>query len=262
MRLAMGGAIAAAIVVIAYRRRSLSFDGAVAAFVLGAICTAAGWGWAALLIGFFITGTLLSRYKADRKSARTASVVEKSGNRDAWQVLANGGVFTAAAAMSILHPSPIWMILGAGSIGAAAADTWATEIGVLSSATPTSIITGQPVTTGQSGGVTVIGTIGGAFGAVAMAIIALLAGWTNSAAVAAIVGGLGGCMLDSILGATLQTRRWCERCNTITERPVHDCGTTTGVVAGLAWMDNDAVNAVSSAFGALLGFLWILVRPH
>jgi Integral membrane protein DUF92. len=69
-------------------------------------------------------------------------------------------------------------------------------------------------------------------------------------------------MLDSILGATLQTRRWCERCNTTTEREVHDCGMTTGVVAGLAWMDNDAVNAVSSAFGALLGFLWIWIRPH
>jgi Predicted membrane protein len=176
MRIAAGAAIAAAIVLLAYWRRSLSSDGAVAAFVLGVTCSAAGWGWAALLIGFFLTGTILSRYKADRKSERTSSVVEKGGNRDAWQVLANGGVFSAVAAASILHPSPIWMILGAGSIGAAAADTWATEIGVLSSATPTSIISGQPVTTGQSGGVTVVGTVGGAFGAVAMAIIALLAG--------------------------------------------------------------------------------------
>ena len=257
VRFIAGVLIAAAIVTVAHRRRSLSYDGAFAAFVLGAICSAAGWGWAALLIGFFVSGTLLSRYKADRKSLRTAAVVEKGGNRDAWQVLANGGVFTAAAAMSILHPSSVWMILGAGAIGAAAADTWATEIGVLAAATPRSIITGQPVATGQSGGVTVVGTIAGALGAMTMSLIALLAGWSNSAVVAAIVGGIGGCTLDSILGGTLQTRRWCERCNTVTERAVHDCGTTTQVAGGLTWLDNDAVNAISSAFGALLGFLWV-----
>ena len=226
--------------------------------MLGAICSAAGWGWAALLIGFFITGTLLSRYRSDQKSGRTASVVEKDGNRDAWQVLANGGVFSAAAMMSMINASPLWMALGAGAIGAAAADTWATEIGVLSAATPRSILTGRPVTTGQSGGVTFRGTLGGAFGALAMAVIASLAGWGNSMAIAAIIGGIGGCTLDSVLGAAAQVRRWCDRCNAVTERAVHDCGTTTGVVGGLPWLDNDAVNAVSSAFGALLGFLWIL----
>lgn len=258
MRFVSGTLIAAAIVVFAHRRRSLSTDGALAAFVLGAICSAAGFGWAALLIGFFISGTLLSRYEAARKSRRTASVVEKGGNRDAWQVLANGGVFAVAAAMSIIHSSPLWMALGAGAIGAAAADTWATEIGVLSSATPRSIITGRQVSAGQSGGITLIGTLGGVFGAVAMAVIALLAGWGNSAAIAAIIGGIGGCTLDSVLGGSVQVRRWCDHCNALTERAVHNCGTTTRVVSGVPWLDNDAVNAASSAFGALLGFLWIL----
>ena len=258
MRFVAGAAIAAAIVVFAHRRRSLSSNGAFAAFVLGSICSAAGFGWVALLIGFFISGTLLSRYKAERKSERTASVVEKGGNRDAWQVLANGGVFSAAAAMSIVSSSPVWMALGAGAIGASAADTWATEIGVLSASRPRSIITGCPVTTGQSGGVTLPGTLAGALGAVAMAVIALLAGWGNSSALAAIIGGIGGCTLDSVLGGTVQLRRWCDHCNTITERAVHDCGTTTRVVGGLPWLDNDGVNAVSSAFGALLGLLWIL----
>lgn len=213
------------------------------------------------MIGFFITGTLLSRYRSDRKAERTASVVEKGGRRDAWQVLANGGVFAAAAAMSIVDASPTWMALGAGAIGAAAADTWATEIGVLSAAAPRSILTGRPVTTGQSGGVTLTGTLAGAVGAVAMAVIALLAGWGNSVAIAAVIGGIGGCTLDSIIGAAGQVRRWCDRCNANTERPVHDCGTTTLVVGGLPWLDNDAVNAVSSAFGALLGVLWFLVSP-
>lgn len=258
MRFVVGGMFAAFVVLVAHRRRALSTSGGFAAFVLGAICSAAGWGWAALLMGFFITGTLLSRYKSERKSERTSGVVEKGGNRDAWQVLANGGVFTSAAALSIVQSSPVWMAFGAGAIGAAAADTWATEIGVLSASTPRSIVTGRHVITGQSGGVTLSGTLAGAFGAAAMAVIAWIAGWGNLIAMAAIIGGIGGCTLDSVLGATVQARRWCDRCSAITERAVHDCNTITTLVGGRRWMDNDAVNAVSSAFGALLGFLWIL----
>jgi uncharacterized protein (TIGR00297 family) len=260
-RLVVGALVAAAIVAVAYRRRSLSFDGALAAFVLGTICSVAGWDWAALLIGFFITGSLLSQYESGRKLERTRSVVEKGGKRDTWQVLANGGVFTAAAAMSVVQASPVWMALGAGALGAAAADTWATEIGVLSSSTPRSILTGRAVTTGQSGGITVRGVLAGVFGAAAMAVGALVVGWGGSSAMAAFIGGIGGFTLDSVLGAAVQARRWCDRCNTITERPVHDCGTTTRIAGGLALVNNDAVNAISSAFGALLGLLCFLATP-
>jgi uncharacterized protein (TIGR00297 family) len=212
-------------------------------------------------MGLFVTGTLISRYKSDVKSERIRSIVEKGGNRDAWQVLANGGVFTSAAAMSLVHEAPLWMALAAGAIGAATEDTCASEFGVLSASTPRSILTGKPVTIGQSGGVTLAGTVAGVFGGVVIAIITLLVGWGGSMAIAAIIGGIGGCTLDSILGAAVQVRRWCDHCNEITERPVHDCGTATRVIGGLASMDNDAVNAVSSAFGALLGALWILFSP-
>lgn len=257
-RLVIGSLVAAAIVVVARKRGSLSQSGAVTAFAFGIICSAAGWGWAALLIGFFVSGTLLSRYKAERKAARISGVVAKGGNRDAWQVLANGGFFSAAAAMSLVHPSSAWMGVGAGAIGAAAADTWATEIGVLSSHAPRSIISWKPVITGQSGGVTLAGTLAGVIGAMAMAAIAFIADWGEIAVIAAVLGGIGGTTIDSILGAALQVRRWCDRCNTTTEREVHDCGTRTTAVGGLSWLDNDAVNALSTAFGALLGFLCTL----
>ncbi len=130
---------------------------------------------------------------------------------------------------------------------------------MLSSAGPRSIITGRQVTAGQSGGVTLAGTLAGVLGAAAMAVIVLVAGWGKWAGIAAIIGGIGGCTLDSVLGGALQVRRWCDHCNTITERGTHDCGATTRVEAGFRWLDNDAVNALSTAFGAILGFLWILM---
>ena len=258
----MGAPIAAVIVLVARNRRSLSRSGAVAAFLLGVFCSAAGWAWAALLIGFFISGSLLSRYKSAQKSSKIEGVVAKGGERDAWQVLANGGLFSAMAVANLVHPSPIWLCAGAGAIGASSADTWATEIGVLSKSTPRSIITGLPAVPGESGGVTWLGTFASVLGAAAMAVIVFFSGWGWIVAVAAIVGGVAGSAFDSILGATLQQRRWCDRCNIMTERTIHGCGTTTQVAGGLPWLDNDAVNAISSAFGAFLGTLCLIAtRP-
>jgi uncharacterized membrane protein len=66
------------------------------------------------------------------------------------------------------------------------------------------------------------------------------------------VGGFGGALADSLLGATLQDRRWCATCARECETPVHDCGTATQRRRGFAWMTNDAVNLLATAVGAAL----------
>jgi uncharacterized protein (TIGR00297 family) len=251
-----GTAFAALIVALARRSQSLSTSGAIAAVALGAICSAAGLSWAAVLVGFFVSATIISRFRSERKELTIADVVQKGGERDALQVLANGGIFSAAALASILHPSPVWVCVGAGAIAASSADTWSTEIGVLSSSSPRSIITGRTVAPGESGGVTWLGTAGGVAGAIVIALITIPVGWRSAATLTAVIGGFTGCLVDSILGGTLQARRWCDRCNRVTERTIHVCGTITRVAGGLPWLTNDAVNALSSASGALLGLLW------
>jgi uncharacterized protein (TIGR00297 family) len=207
------------------------------------------------MITCFTTSTLLSRHKAKRKADRIGAIVEKGGNRDAFQVVANGGVFTMAALGFLVAPSSFWLCAGAGALGAAASDTWATEIGVLVNHAPRSILTGRLMSAGESGGITVPGSLAAIFGALAMAAVAFLFGWGTAPVVAAAIGGIGGCAFDSILGATLQTRRWCPKCEANTERPIHNCGTPTTVATGLPWMNNDAVNALCTLAGAIIGVL-------
>jgi uncharacterized protein (TIGR00297 family) len=255
----IGTAGATLVVIVARRSQSLSASGAIAALALAPICSAAGFSWAVLLLGFFISATLVSRFKRVKKERLIAGMVEKGGRRDAFQVLANGGLFSAAALASIIHPSPVWLCVGAGAIGACSADTWSTETGVLSPSQPRSIVDGTRVPAGESGGVTWLGTAGALMGALVIACITILIGWSRTATLTALLGGFTGSLADSALGGTIQVRHWCDRCNRATERAVHTCGTITRVTGGWRWVTNDAVNALSSAAGAASGlFLYLL----
>jgi len=245
--------IAGVITHAARRQRSLSPSGVAAAFVTGVICTAAGYSWGVLLVALFISANALSRYRRSTKLVRVGDMVEKGGERDAWQVAANGGVFAAAAIAALIHPSPIWLPVAAGAIAASTADTWATEVGILADRPPRLITTREAVRAGTSGGVTWTGTLAGLAGAACIATLALLLGWGSRSALAAVAGGIAGSLVDSVVGATLQRRRWCDHCGQPTERLLHNCGTTTRPNGGIRWGGNDVVNVIGSATGAVVG---------
>ena len=165
-RIVIGAAVASFIALLARRARSLSTTGAIAAAVTGTIATAAGTSWAVLLILYFAASTALSRLGRAEKERRTSAVVAKGGERDALQVSANGLVFTIASLGMVLHPDAHWLALGAGSLAASAADTWATEIGTLYGGEPRSILTGRRLTAGTSGGISTAGTVASVAGAI------------------------------------------------------------------------------------------------
>ena len=149
---AAGAVLAAAVAAAAWRARALTPSGAIAAFFVGTIVFGAGgWPAAAVLFAFFIPSTLLSRFGRERKKA---AVEAKHGARDGWQVLANGGVAALCVLLALRGGMPFYAAF-AGAFAAAAADTWGTEIGTLSSAAPRSIVTLRRVAPGLSGGIVV-----------------------------------------------------------------------------------------------------------
>jgi len=250
-RAAIGLLVAAIIATFARRARSLSRSGAVAATGLGALTAAAGYSWAILLIVYFASSSALSRLGSAEKERLTGAIVAKGSQRDVRQVLANGGVFAVAVVGRLLQPGVWWTALAAGSLAASAADTWATEIGTRFGGIPRSILSGRRVPVGTSGGVTVIGSLAALAGALFLAIAALAIGWTRQAALAATAGGVAGAVADSLFGATVQLRRWCDACELGTERVRHDCGSTTRVVGGIVGLDNDMVNLFSGIVGGV-----------
>jgi uncharacterized protein (TIGR00297 family) len=231
----------------------LTASGAVAATFVGTCAFGAfGAAGAGILLAFFVSSVLLSRYGKARKAKLVD--VDKQGPRDAAQVLANGGA-AALCALVALGGDPRFAIAFCGAFAAATADTWATEIGTLMRRPPVSILTFRKMPTGLSGGVTIAGSVASIVGALWIALAASFAVGT-AAIVAIALGGIVGALADSILGASLQSLRWCPACGRACETNPHVCGTATVPARGASWITNDAVNFAATALGAAIAF-WL-----
>jgi uncharacterized protein (TIGR00297 family) len=264
IRALAGAVIAGAITAGARRTRTLSESGQWAAFFSGILAAAAGWWWAATLITFFVSSSVLTRWGAADKALKTEGTLPRSSERNAAQVLANGGVFVLFAFASHYMGNERLAFAALGALAAASSDTWSTEIGTLFGGAPRLLTTGKPVEPGMSGGVSALGFGGGIAGA---SFIALIGAWAipqhhTQLAVAAAIGGMGGCLVDSLLGAAVQSKRFCDRCRHWTERRVHSCGYRTRHARGIYWMSNDIVNFSATIAGAVISVItgWLLAR--
>lgn len=245
MRWGAGTLLAASIALGAYRAGALTRDGALAAWATGTLTFGTGGvRTAVVLLAFFIPSTLLSRIGGDRKRAAMADA--KTGPRDGRQVLANGGI----AAACLLGGSSRAAAAFAGALAAASADTWGTEIGTASREQPRSIVTFEPAAAGMSGGVTALGSVASVAGSACVAAAASATGVTAFWPVA--IAGVAGALADSLLGATVQERRWCPRCELGCETDPHACGSPTEHRSGFAWLSNDAVNLAATLTGAAI----------
>jgi uncharacterized protein (TIGR00297 family) len=251
----LGFILGALIAWLGWRLRALSPSGALAAALTGGLIFGlGGLRWAALLLVFFITSSGLSHLFRGRK-AGLAEKFSKGSRRDWGQVAANGGLGVLLVIGSTIWPDQTWLWAAyAGSLAAVNADTWATELGVLSQRPPRLITSGKVVERGASGGVSLVGTLAALGGAL---VIGLAAGWLQPGGgfertlFAAGLGGLAGAMFDSWLGATLQAIYTCPRCQKETERhPLHTCGAQTVLRRGWRWLNNDLVNLACALVGA------------
>ncbi|MFX1564300.1 MAG: TIGR00297 family protein [Promethearchaeota archaeon] len=157
-----------------------------------------------------------------------------------------------------------------GALATATADTLATEIGLLNP-TPPRLITKpwKSVPPGTSGGVSLTGELATFLGTLLIGgTAALLAApfWIAffnttlmpelgtfapvSIVIVTIVGGIIGCTIDSVFGATIQSMWLCQHCHKQTEKRVH-CGKPTEFLRGNRHFDNHMVNLISCLIGGL-----------
>jgi len=107
---------------------------------------------------------------------------------------------------------------------------------------------------------TLLGTAGGAAGALIVAGTgAIAADMPLLLPIGTLIGFLG-MVADSTLGALLQGRFHCPACNAASEWRVHRCGAATTLEGGMAWLNNDGVNFVATALAgcaAVAAWRWL-----
>src|SRR5712691_11143913 len=145
---------------LAYRRDVLTWDGSLAAFVVGMVIGIFGdVTWLFLLLFFLLSSFLATRYRFALKEAMGVQEGVR-GERLATNVLANGAALMIVAVASLVlqtqFPKVASGVIFLSALSVAGADTLASEIGVLSRKTVL-ITTGEPVPPGTDGGVSWLG---------------------------------------------------------------------------------------------------------
>lgn len=222
-----------------------------------------GWVWGALVLLFFSSTIVWSHFGRNSKAILLDRLLGQA--RIGWQqVTAQLGWGCVLALLSILGRHGIGFT-GAfvGVIAAANADTWATEIGVLSRHKPRLVNNGHLVLAGTPGAVSLLGLVsagGGAWlaGFTALAFYFIIAmfderTWTGTLLllpIGAMLGGLVGSVVDSFLGAVAQGMYYCEHCQRVSEDAVHHCGLPARQTRGWSWLSSQGVDLVGSLVSA------------
>ncbi|KAI8927781.1 integral membrane protein DUF92-domain-containing protein [Entophlyctis helioformis] len=253
------------------RKKSLSVSGAAAASALGlAIFSHPSPLFGAVLLTFYLSSSKLTKYKVDVKKRLEEGHLE-GGQRNAVQVLSNGltGAVTCVVHGSLvagLGSDPSWtraaLYAYLGHFACCNADTWASELGVLSASDPILITTLRRVPKGTNGGVSVVGTAASIAGGMAIGVVATLVSAAESYVAAGTVSlpwdlllvctaaGAAGSLLDSLMGATLQRSVYNKHTKQIAQdhRTLHKGESASDLlhVSGLEVLDNHQVNFLSS----------------
>lgn len=197
--------------------------------------------WA--LLALLLLTLAATRFGGARK--RELGVAEGPRGRNAAQVAANlGPAVLASAAFGLasnfsyfgsIGPAAVHLAVGA-ALAEAAADTLSSEIGEVVGGEPRLITTLRRVPAGTDGAISLDGTIAGLTGAGVVAAAATLAfGLTAQQGAVVALAAVAGLFIDSLLGAVMERR---------------------------GWLNNDAVNFLSSLAAAVLAAYFQLRPPH
>lgn len=263
----------------ALAKGSVNGSGALGGFVAGTLFWLLGdWPFWVLLTGFFISSSLLGIPNKARRR-RVESKHERGGRRSWHQVFANTGpmllcslvlFYLEAQSLTVFdasvggfHGNAVLAALNIAIVAgfsAAASDTWAGEIGILSKNPPRMLLGWRPVEAGQSGAVSLPGLFGALAGALFLSSLGLLGGIGLWGFVIAAFWGFAASILDSLLGASVQAL-FQDGKGTWTERSHGTDGKPHTLIRGYRAINNDLVNFLSvlvAGLGALITSLLLL----
>ncbi|MDO7975723.1 DUF92 domain-containing protein [Oceanotoga sp. DSM 15011] len=248
------------IAIIAYKSNSLTFSGSLCAIFVGTlIYTFGGFYLSIIMISFFVSSSLITKFKKEIKND-FEKLYKKTSKRDYTQVLVNSLPAIIYSILYFYSKNNMFLVAYGVFFAAANSDTWASELGVLSSHDPINILTLKKMQRGISGGVTLTGLFFSFIGSFFIGIVFMI-GYIiifKNFLVLEIVkmfliitfGGFIGSFLDSLLGILFQSL-YIDSMGVYTEKEFSN-GKKNKLVKGYAFFDNNMVNLLSTSFVSFL----------
>lgn len=207
-QLAVAAAVTVGFALLARALQGVTGAGAVAGgFACFALFAGAGPGAFATLAALFVMTWFTTRLGYRRK--QELGLAERREGRNAWQVLGNLAVAGLGALLFGVTENRAWLVGAIAALAEAATDTVASEIGQSRRRDARLITTWERVPAGTDGGVTISGTLAGLVAGVAIAAVATVSGMLARNEIwIPVATGFAGMLADSLLGATIQRRRW------------------------------------------------------
>jgi uncharacterized protein (TIGR00297 family) len=162
--------------------------------------------WFILILIFFFVAGVFTKYKYEVKLSR-GMAEDRKGRRSYNNVFGNGIVPTSLAILYGLTGNEIFSLGFIASLSTVTADTLGSEIGGLSQKEPRMITNFRRVPYGTNGAISPLGEVATIFGALMIVLSAFLLDVASGRiALIAFISGVLGAHVDSLLGATLETR--------------------------------------------------------
>lgn len=205
-RMVIALAINLVFALLAWKLGTINRSGALVGFLLG-VAVYLGYGFKSFLIllAFFLLGSVATRLGYAKKAAR--GIAERRRGARSWrEALANclPGAFFSILVITT-HQEAAFLVALVAAFAEAAGDTVSSEIGQWLSERAYLITTLKPVTAGENGGVSIVGTVAGLAASAAVVVLGHGLGLcTIGGATIAFIAALAGNLLDSVLGATIE----------------------------------------------------------
>ncbi|WP_027634486.1 DUF92 domain-containing protein [Clostridium hydrogeniformans] len=260
METLIGCIISIVIAGLAFSKKSLNLSGFIGAVILGSlIYTFGGASFYSIMMVFFISSSLLTKIKKENKLEDNYEKDKKG--RNYIQVLANGGIGLILSYMFYKTNNNIYYLIYCISFATANADTWASEVGVLSKRSPISLITFKRIKRGESGGVSLLGTLASFMGSSLIGIFFVI-GYLNIGTeeklvcyfILCIALGFLGSIIDSILGETIQVKYKNSKGDIV---EIYSKENQLIRVKGIPGVNNDVVNLLSNIIVVGISFALI-----
>jgi uncharacterized protein (TIGR00297 family) len=207
-RVAVAAAVTVGFAIVAWGLRGVSRTGAIAGALISLILYLfAGPGAFIVLVSVFLMTWLATRKGYSRKLR--LGTAEKGCGRTASQVLANLSVAAAAALLYAAKGDGIFILACTAALAEAATDTVSSEYGQTASQHPRLITTWKLAPAGTDGAISLSGTVAGIFAALFVNLVGASVRLITWRHIPLIIGAATfGMLFDSLLGATIERRRW------------------------------------------------------